>query len=563
MKEKWKIGLFLLAISGCIGPEIEPLPFFEVTTGAPQAFDELGKVQITSFISSLEDATLDDYGIYWSTSLEELETDINAAQQQSFGPGSADQGGVKEFTWSSTSLSLDSAYYFKAYAILKDRKVYGQSRVFFWGTTASILNIEVNNDSASVEVRVANLQNRGVTVTDYGVVYSSSSGQPFLGVDVFVPIGSISDDRTITIPVRPLEFNTDYYFRPYLKTNAMTYYGDVVTKRVEDGWKLISNPGQSMTRATATTLNGAAYLGFFCTGPPCFSAESSSQFLKFTPSSNNGLGAWEPLPALPVHARINSVAFGINGKVYSGLGEYFDPGVNENFVLSDFNAYDPLGQQWQVNYDYSPPGYGRPRSGAVAFVMGDKAYIGTGSLRNSINQLEFNTFIEFDPAKPSGQRWRQVAALPGFVRTDAVTFVIGDKAYVIGGVSGGTQLLNDCWEFTPPANDGEQGEWHSFPDFPDKARFDAIGFAANGKGYYGLGENFLDGLLNDFWEFDPSKSQPWSKVTSFQGRPRARAVGFSIDNKGYVGGGETREINGGFLLPVVLSDFWMYVPPSQ
>lgn len=560
MNEKWKIGLFLLAIGGCTGPEIEPLPFFEVNTGEPQAFEELGRVQVKSFITGLEDATLDDYGIYWSTSLEELETNITAAQRQSFGQGAADQGGVKEFTWTSAPLSLDSPYYFKAYAIMKDRKVYGQSRAFFWGTTAAILNISIFNDSANVLVQVTNLQNRGVTVSDFGIVHSSSSGQPFLGTGVVVPYASISTDETVSISVNGLAFNTNYYFRPYLRTEGMTYYGDVVEKRVEDGWKLISNPGIPMTRACAATLNGAACIGFSCEEPPCFSSELSSQFWKFTPGSSGG--EWEMLPALAAHSRINGVAFGVNGVLFTGMGEYFDPGLNENFVLSDFNAFSVANQQWQLNFDYSPPGYGRPRSGAVAFVVNNQAYIGTGALRNSINEIEFNSFLAFDPSQPSGQRWRQVAGLTGPARTDAVTFVIGNKAYVIGGVSGGTQLLSDCWEFTPPANAGEQGTWRALPDFPDKARFDAVGFAANGKGYYGLGENFVDGLLNDFWEFDPA-SESWKKVTDFQGKPRARAVGFSIDNKGFVGGGETREINGGFLELVVLSDFWTYIPPSQ
>lgn len=76
--------------------------------------------------------------------------------------------------------------------------------------------------------------------------------------------------------------------------------------------------------------------------------------------------------------------------------------------------------------------------------------------------------------------------------------------YLLGG--GATNidiyynLLNDAWMYNPISN-----SWSQLEDFPGKPRAGATVFVIGNKAYFGTGRSNPGGLLNDFWEFDPSK----------------------------------------------------------
>jgi N-acetylneuraminic acid mutarotase len=125
--------------------------------------------------------------------------------------------------------------------------------------------------------------------------------------------------------------------------------------------------------------------------------------------------------------------------------------------------------------------------------------------------------------------WMEFSDFEGLPRTDAVAFTIGEKAYVGTGYDGSDRLL-DFWEYTPSTN-----QWIRKTDFPGVARNGAVGFGTDEKGYMGTG---YDGTnkLNDFWEYNPS-SDTWTQIADFGGTPRYGAISFSINNKGYVGTG--------------------------
>ena len=72
--------------------------------------------------------------------------------------------------------------------------------------------------------------------------------------------------------------------------------------------------------------------------------------------------------------------------------------------------------------------------------------------------------------------------------------------YIIGGYSDGNNALKDVWAF-----DSNSQSWLSLEDFPGEARSKAIVFVIDNKAYYGLGYGSVSDLLDDFWEFDPSK----------------------------------------------------------
>jgi N-acetylneuraminic acid mutarotase len=181
---------------------------------------------------------------------------------------------------------------------------------------------------------------------------------------------------------------------------------------------------------------------------------------------------------------------------------------------------------------------GYARTEAVSFVIGDYAYVGTGY--NWTEKEDFRDFYRYDPSEKT---WKRVAPLPAeaAARHAAVAFSAGGKGYVGSGYCKETEAkLKDFWEFDP--NVGETGEWTRIADFPeedsDEGRYGAVAFSLNGKGYVGTG--YSGRRLNDFRKYDPSTGM-WSSTRS-DGGPldigggslRQDAVSFVIDNKAYV-----------------------------
>src|SRR4051812_30352219 len=76
--------------------------------------------------------------------------------------------------------------------------------------------------------------------------------------------------------------------------------------------------------------------------------------------------------------------------------------------------------------------------------------------------------------------WPKKAELTGNARETAVAFVISNKAYLGTGFNG--SYLKDFWEFDPATN-----SWTQKTDFGGTARYRATGFTIGSKGYIGLG----------------------------------------------------------------------------
>ena len=140
--------------------------------------------------------------------------------------------------------------------------------------------------------------------------------------------------------------------------------------------------------------------------------------------------------------------------------------------------------------------------------------------------------------------WTQKADFPGSTRRGAVSFTIGNKAYVGTGYNGTYQ--KDFYVF-----DMQTESWDTIPDFPGASRDFAVAFVINGKAYVGTG--FDGGYYKDFYCFDPD-SNSWSAISDFPGTARRGAVSFTLGNKGYVGTGFDGTDN---------SDFWSYDPVTD
>lgn len=203
---------------------------------------------------------------------------------------------------------------------------------------------------------------------------------------------------------------------------------------------------------------------------------------------------------------------------------------------SDGGATTLLGN-WKTRSEFE----GVARSEAVSFVIGDSAYIGTGF--DGTNRLK--DMWQYDPALNS---WRQKADFPGGARSSAVAFSVNNRGYVGTGYDG-VNNLKDFWQYDPLAN-----TWTRVADFGGTARYDAVGFAVSNKGYVSTG---YDGnYLKDLWEYDDA-SNTWTQGISMGGAKRSGAVAFVSNNKAYIctgnNNGQTTTVN----------DLWEFDPTAN
>ncbi len=206
------------------------------------------------------------------------------------------------------------------------------------------------------------------------------------------------------------------------------------------------------------------------------------------------------------------------------------------------NTVDPLGN-WIKKSDFE----GRPRGSAVSFVIGDNAYVGLG-----YNDDDDNEYLkDFWVYNSAIDRWDRVADFPGNGRVAAVAFSIDGKGYVGTGYDGDNKL-KDMWEYDPVLN-----SWTQKDDFAGGARYKAVGFSIDNYGYIGTGygDDSVDKI--DFYRFNPTAAagNQWVKVQSIGGSKRRGATAFTANNKAYVCTG----ISNG----VFLTDMWEYDPTAD
>lgn len=171
---------------------------------------------------------------------------------------------------------------------------------------------------------------------------------------------------------------------------------------------------------------------------------------------------------------------------------------------------------------------GGPRSAASGFCIGSAAYVVVGLDSNSYKR----SMWMYNPATDI---WTQMTSVGGSTgngmdRDVAMSFVIGNKAYLVGG-QGSNPFFNDTWEY-----DAVNDTWMQKQAFGGGGRRAGVGFAANGKGYVGMGQSST-GLKNDMWEYNAT-TNTWTAKANFPGTARRLAACFVINGKAYIGTGD-------------------------
>ena len=95
--------------------------------------------------------------------------------------------------------------------------------------------------------------------------------------------------------------------------------------------------------------------------------------------------------------------------------------------------------------------------------------------------------------------WKQKADFAGEKRSNALSFVINGKGYVLGG-NNGTTWIADLYEYDPATD-----KWTRKADFPVKDRYKTVVMVVAGKAYTGMGLDKNDKLSKkDWYEYDPA-----------------------------------------------------------
>jgi N-acetylneuraminic acid mutarotase len=171
--------------------------------------------------------------------------------------------------------------------------------------------------------------------------------------------------------------------------------------------------------------------------------------------------------------------------------------------MSNSSLHYKKNENWVICSSFNGPN----RSEAIAFVVGNFAYVATGIDQNF---KRYNDLWQYDPANDN---WLQLASLPDInrnggatARNSGVGFSVGTKGYIGTGYDG-YNPMNDFWEYDPSLN-----EWTQIADFPASARYDAVAFGIQNFGYVSTGYDGSN-AQKDFWQYDPS-SDAWTQKLS-------------------------------------------------
>lgn len=159
-------------------------------------------------------------------------------------------------------------------------------------------------------------------------------------------------------------------------------------------------------------------------------------------------------------------------------------------------------------------------------------------------------------------QWTARAPFPGIARAKSTSFTVGDKIYLLGGVTASSLILSDFWEYDITAN-----TWTQKPDFPGQERYGAVSFVINDTAYISCGGN-NNTYHDDMWQYVPATGFWYQRQGMPVGQPqhenqRVEPFGFTIDGKIYLGGGSGWVFMPNQTVNYAFHDLWEYNPAAN
>jgi hypothetical protein len=157
-----------------------------------------------------------------------------------------------------------------------------------------------------------------------------------------------------------------------------------------------------------------------------------------------------------------------------------------------------------------------------------------------------------NPGFTFSQSWMQKTSIFNYGRYSAIGCAANGKGYAGMGQNEDGTYLDDFWEYDPESN-----LWNRKADFPGIGRYGASAHSMNGKIYVCFGYDNMRVCRNDIWEYNP-KNDTWTEKAELPGQARYSAAGFVIgDSVLYIGTGTYGNSSD------YLFDFWMYNPAKN
>lgn len=240
---------------------------------------------------------------------------------------------------------------------------------------------------------------------------------------------------------------------------------------------------------------------------------------------NIATDAWTQQASPPfTAAKLHSFAIGNYG--YLGISNFWGN-------TQDWYQYDPVVNSWIIKATFP----GGARADAACFSIGTNGYI-VGGTNNNNDVWEYNSVADTWTAKNNAP----------WMREDASSFVINQKAYIIAGRVNGA-ASNDCWEYDPVPD-----SWTAKANVPGSMYYAAIAFNIGNRGYFGFGDYTPNG--NYFYEYDVA-ADTWiprnnNGATSFYFHC---TPAFGTTTKGYTGASKGTPQFGG-------DNWYEYIPDT-
>lgn len=248
---------------------------------------------------------------------------------------------------------------------------------------------------------------------------------------------------------------------------------------------------------------------------------------------------WNKRNDVAMGKRERAVGFSVMGKGYLCGGQ-----DTAEVIHKDLWAYDPTTDSWTQKADLP----GSARRDAVSFVIGNYAYVGAGM--DSVSAPTGITLKDFWRYNPLTNAWTAVADFPGMGGNGvyfSTGFAVEGKGYICGGKIGSATYSAQMWEYKPSNN-----QWIQRAAFPGGVRYQMTSFVVGSKAYVGMGidQNIFK---KDMYCYNPGSNQ-WTPIATFPAYERGAASTFTLEDRGFVCLGN----NGG-----LLGDLLEYYPNTD
>lgn len=236
--------------------------------------------------------------------------------------------------------------------------------------------------------------------------------------------------------------------------------------------------------------------------------------------------SWNQISDFPGVARDDGTSFKIGNKVYCGTGR--NAGFN---VTADFWAFDLGLETWTPRA--SMPDSCK-RQYATSFSEYDFSLYGRAFLFGGINASgeELRDIWRYNVGSWGAfDSWDYLGSMPSVGRGGSSSFILGSKAFIIGGKNQTVTTEAEVWEYDIPTN-----VWTQKNDLPFSGMWRGVSFVGDATGYVGLGLDSLGIANNNFYRYLQATDQ-WELVPQLSMPARSYVSHAQIGDSVYLYGG--------------------------